>query len=1087
MHEILSKAQTSLSRQRSMWYRALTLTERAEMKSSSDLTSTPPENGAGASCLAEWRAQTPFQEGDIFQERLVLDHLTEEDLCTLLNASPDLLQIQQYNVPAWLAFLQQSMNERDTDDKKLSDHPPATLFDILIPLVQPEIDRLHEGLQRLTHKHEVLPFDPQHIMHVLIDNLKKQCLPKAHKTLILEMHVARVQGYLQGDTPEERFAFFIEHLCQPAHRLKLFEEYPVLARQIVESAERWSRFSLTFLTHLCEDWPDIRTSLAPQDDAGLLVEATAGAGDSHRGGQSVLLLRFSSGWRLLYKPRSLSVDVHFQALLKWLNERGFTPQLQIIRVLDYSNHGWTEYINAQSCTTHEQVERFYQRQGGYLALLYALEATDFHAENLIAAGEHPVLVDLEALFHPRIRRDTRSSSQHPALETMQRSVLRVGLLPSRIWETEQEMGVDVSGLGGQKGQLTPLPVPQWQEVGTDRMHLIRQRMEIQERKNRPKFQDQDVHLIDYKKQLVLGFQTMYQLLQEQHKPLIAGPLASFASDEVRLILRHTRTYALLLAESFHPDVLRDALDREQLFDKLWLGIDHQPELKQVLTAERLDLHKGDIPLFTTSPTSHAILTSQGEQINDFFEQCSLKNAEECLQNLCSQDLKKQIWLIEASLATMSMEAENWTSQAPLPTQSEGSLSHQRLLEHAKRIGDRLEELCLRNEQGADWIGIGPGKGASWNLQSSDLDLYSGTSGIALFLAYLGKLTREARYTDLAMLTVQTIRSQLEQAQTHLKWSHIGAFGGLSGPIYLFTHLSQLWHDPSLLVEAEEIVSLITPLIKEDTFFDSIAGTASYLHTLLALYEVHPAQTVLAAAIECGDHLLANAQTTTTVGIGWYTPHEETPLAGFSHGNAGIALALLRLKALTGHHRFFETALAALDYERSLFVSEKGNWRDMRSFPQQTKESNPTAPEKQAFMTSWCHGAPGIALARMASLPYIDTAMLREEIRVGPQTTLSEGFRGNHSLCHGTFGNLDILLYATQTFKDHVLYQEEVQRLTLLLLTSIEQQGWRCGVPQEVETPGLMTGLAGIGFALLRLAYPTEVPTVLLLDPPLHQL
>jgi hypothetical protein len=35
----------------------------------------------------------------------------------------------------------------------------------------------------------------------------------------------------------------------------------------------------------------------------------------------------------------------------------------------------------------------------------------------------------------------------------------------------------------------------------------------------------------------------------------------------------------------------------------------------------------------------------------------------------------------------------------------------------------------------------------------------------------------------------------------------------------------------------------------------------------------------------------------------------------------------------------------------------------------------------------------------------------------------------------------------------------------------------------VESPGLMTGLAGIGYALLRLAEPHRVPSVLGLAPP----
>jgi lantibiotic modifying enzyme len=37
----------------------------------------------------------------------------------------------------------------------------------------------------------------------------------------------------------------------------------------------------------------------------------------------------------------------------------------------------------------------------------------------------------------------------------------------------------------------------------------------------------------------------------------------------------------------------------------------------------------------------------------------------------------------------------------------------------------------------------------------------------------------------------------------------------------------------------------------------------------------------------------------------------------------------------------------------------------------------------------------------------------------------------------------------------------------------------------VETPGLMTGVAGIGYGLLRLAAPLRVPSVLALAPPVR--
>ncbi len=52
-----------------------------------------------------------------------------------------------------------------------------------------------------------------------------------------------------------------------------------------------------------------------------------------------------------------------------------------------------------------------------------------------------------------------------------------------------------------------------------------------------------------------------------------------------------------------------------------------------------------------------------------------------------------------------------------------------------------------------------------------------------------------------------------------------------------------------------------------------------------------------------------------------------------------------------------------------------------------------------------------------------------------------------------------------------------------VLAHIEQAGWLCGVPLGAETPGLMSGVAGIGYNLLRLAMPTRIPSVLLVEPP----
>ena len=195
----------------------------------------------------------------------------------------------------------------------------------------------------------------------------------------------------------------------------------------------------------------------------------------------------------------------------------------------------------------------------------------------------------------------------------------------------------------------------------------------------------------------------------------------------------------------------------------------------------------------------------------------------------------------------------------------------------------------------------------------------------------------------------------------------------------------------------------------------------------------------------------------------------------------MAWALLELSAVTGVERFRTAALAAITYERSLFVPEAGNWLDLREH-EAVKQAG--EGKQQTLITAWCHGAPGIGLARLHTLPHLDDAAIRAEIHAALQTTLARGFGLNHSLCHGDLGNLELLVQASERLEDGQ-WGAQVHRLAAMILDSIGRHGWLCGIPLGVESPGLMTGLAGIGYALLRLAEPAHVPSVLVLAPPPH--
>ncbi len=141
------------------------------------------------------------------------------------------------------------------------------------------------------------------------------------------------------------------------------------------------------------------------------------------------------------------------------------------------------------------------------------------------------------------------------------------------------------------------------------------------------------------------------------------------------------------------------------------------------------------------------------------------------------------------------------------------------------------------------------------------------------------------------------------------------------------------------------------------------------------------------------------------------------------------------------------------------------------------------PRKSKFMTTWCHGAAGIGLSRLDLLTtYGPDPEMEAEVKIAIKTTQATGFGLNHCLCHGDLGNLELLFNAAKAFDDSALKKEFRQTLAMIL-DGIERRGWLTGVPLGAETPGLMTGISGIGYQLLRFAVPDRVPSVLLLESP----
>jgi lantibiotic modifying enzyme len=271
---------------------------------------------------------------------------------------------------------------------------------------------------------------------------------------------------------------------------------------------------------------------------------------------------------------------------------------------------------------------------------------------------------------------------------------------------------------------------------------------------------------------------------------------------------------------------------------------------------------------------------------------------------------------------------------------------------------------------------------------------------------------------------------------------------------------------------------------EEREFDLLAGMAGAVAALVVLRDILDAPSLLDFAARLGDELLHAADKTQT-GYTWRSINfpDQRNLTGFSHGAAGVGYALLELFQATGNPNYRHAAEQAFGYERQWFDEEAGNWPDFRTESGRRRD----VQSPPSFATAWCHGAPGIALARLRAYELDKDDTYKAEALTALQTTheaveMSLHARtGTYSLCHGLAGNADILLHGFR-----VLGQERAKDATLVRHVACAGIGrymqreheWPCG--PGGETPSLMLGLAGIGYFYLRLYDPTH-PSVLILQ------
>ncbi len=247
----------------------------------------------------------------------------------------------------------------------------------------------------------------------------------------------------------------------------------------------------------------------------------------------------------------------------------------------------------------------------------------------------------------------------------------------------------------------------------------------------------------------------------------------------------------------------------------------------------------------------------------------------------------------------------------------------------------------------------------------------------------------------------------------------------------------------------------------------LIGKAGAIVPLLGLARATGQRAYLDMAIGIGDSLIACALVRKTDGAMCWR-HKKWPegIGGFAHGATGISWALAKLARASGEHRFADASTAAAAFEESLWDSQEGNWLDLRLI------------EGVRTAAAWCHGSVGIGLAQLDLDPSLSEPGARNRVRRAAAATWRLGMGWNHSLCHGDLGAAELLWLSA----DAGLAPDGLTRESLLawIVGSMETHGAVCGIVRDTFSPGLLPGLGGVAYQLLRMHPDCDLPSVLTL-------
>ncbi|GKU26678.1 type 2 lanthipeptide synthetase LanM family protein [Clostridium folliculivorans] len=874
--------------------------------------------------------------------------------------------------------------------------------------------------------------DKQTIISSLLASIAEEITALTIRTLIVELNCLKSNNKLKGESSIDRYNDFNEKLSDILYLREIFNHYPVLLYLIdTKISDR-----LQLIDELLERLGIDKQSIESKFSISIfnLTNINISSGDSHNDGKKVTILQFGER-TIVYKPHGLSPESLFNKIISYLNkETSFQFYLKKLECIDCINYGWQEFAVYEEAENSDDIDRFYYRTGALLAIFYMFSCSDLHYENILACKDTPAIFDLETLVNIFQQSVEGGNTNAEINKEFACSVLGTMLLPANF--INGSFDFDLSGMAGTDNTVSN----KWfyfqlENAGTDEICLSKEPCASPKGNNALIYNNEVVspklNLISIQN----GFSACYSTLENKCDEIL--DIIRKNRLVIRHVLRPTALYARFLEASTQPNYLESMESRKTLFSKMYINQSQGDIVKCEIEA----LLKHDVPYFSSEMNSKTIVGNLTENIQNYFQKSAYQIIEDKVKQFSKNDLDKQLYYISQSLNTLNEPIANYSYN--LEVYGEDSY-----ISSAKIIADQIYNLAVFNsiQSEASILMALESSNMRRIISPMDFNLYTG-GGIILFLAALGQELKEQKYIGLAE---QFLNYQLSNEEAS---KSLSAFTGTGSSIYICYNMYKITNNKAYYDRCYRMVTEINSV--EDSVKDFVTGTAGLIVMLLNIFEKEQDKLYLEKAEWLGEQLYQSLQS-----------ENENLLTGLAHGLSGYAWALIKLGVMSSKKDYIEFGLDLIKKENSHYVPSEYNWKDLRGDGQ--------------FLSYWCYGGAGIALCRMKLLELInqENNMITNDLMNGIESIKNYKCKSS-CICHGTFGNIDILLEIgkSKSMQKCISLAKDIANKEL---DNIQVNGITFGDNEYHSDFSFMQGLAGIGYTLVRLSN-YNYPSILSLD------